>query len=80
MQNFPWAEAHNSGPLTAVQFSPTTPPAHLPEQSILDKSDGLIRMRIDQSSSQSTLPRILSGQRATPLFSLSPSSSITIVA
>ena len=26
MQNFPWAEEHNPGPATAVQFSPTTPP------------------------------------------------------
>ena len=53
MQNFPWAEAHNPGPVTAVQFAPTTPPAHLPERSILDKSDGLIRMRIDLPSDQS---------------------------
>lgn len=53
IQNFPWAEAHNPGPVTAVQFAPTTPPAHLPERSILDKSDGLIRMRIDLPSDQS---------------------------
>jgi hypothetical protein len=25
MQNFSWAEAHNPGPVTAVQFAPTTP-------------------------------------------------------
>ena len=54
MQNFPWAEAHNSGPVTAVQFSPTTTPAHLPERSILDKSDALIRMRIDLPSDHSS--------------------------
>ena len=57
MQNSPWAEAHNPGPVTAVQFAPTTPPAHLPERSILDSSDGLLRVRInlpsDQSSDQS---------------------------
>ena len=46
MQNFPWAEDHNPGSVTAVQFSPATPPAHLPEPRILEKSDGLIRMRI----------------------------------
>ena len=54
MQNFPWTEAHNSRPVTAVQFSPTTPPAHLPERNMLDKSDGLGRMRIDLPSDQSS--------------------------
>ena len=53
MQNFAWAEAHNLGPVTAVQFAPTTPPANLPEHSMLDKSKGLIRMRIDLPSDQS---------------------------
>ena len=60
MQNFPWADTHNSGPVTAVPLAPTTPPAHLPERSMLDKSNGLIRMRIDlrsdHSSSQSFDP------------------------
>ena len=50
MQNFPWAEAHNPGPVTAVQFTPTTPPAYLHERSMLNKSNGLIRMRIDLQS------------------------------
>ena len=36
IQNFPWAEVHNPGPVTAVQFSSTTPPAHPPERSMLD--------------------------------------------
>ena len=54
MQNLPWAEAHNPGPITAVQFAPTTPPAHLTERSMLDKSNGLIRMRIDLPSDQSS--------------------------
>ena len=53
MQNFPWAEDHNPGSVTAVQFSPATPPTPLPERSILEKSDGLIRMRIDLLSNQS---------------------------
>jgi hypothetical protein len=48
------AEAHNPGPVTAVQFAPTTPPAHLPERSMLDKSNGLIRMLIDLPSDQSS--------------------------
>ena len=52
-QDFPGVEDHNPEPVTAVQFSPTTPPAHLPERSILDKSDGLIRTRIDLPSDQS---------------------------
>jgi hypothetical protein len=50
LQIFPWAKAHNPGRVTAVQFSPATPPAHLPKRSILDKSNGLIRMRIDLQS------------------------------
>jgi hypothetical protein len=54
VQNFPSAEAHNPGPVTAVQFAPTTPPAHLTERSMLDKSNGLIRMRIDLPSDQSS--------------------------
>ena len=54
MQNFPWAENHNPGSLTAVQFSPATPPAHLPERRILEKNDGLIRMRINLLSNQSS--------------------------
>ena len=53
MQNFPWAEAHNPGPVIAVKFSPATTPAHLPERSILDNSNGLIRMCIDLPSDQS---------------------------
>jgi hypothetical protein len=53
MQNFPGAEAHNPGPVTAVQFSPASPPATLPERSILEKNDGLTRMRIDLLSNQS---------------------------
>ena len=40
MQNFPGAEAHNPGPVTAVQFSPASPPAPRPERSILEKNDG----------------------------------------
>ena len=54
VQNFPSAEAHNPGPVSAVQFAPTTPPAHLTERSMLDKSNGLIRMRIDLPSDQSS--------------------------
>ena len=54
MQNFPWAEAHNLGPVTAVQFAPTIALAHLPERSMLDESNGLIRMRIDLPSDQSS--------------------------
>ena len=50
IQHSPWAEAHNPGPVTAVQVAPTTPPADLPERSMLDKGDGLIRMRIDLPS------------------------------
>ena len=53
MQNFPWAKAHNPGRVTAVQFSPASSPAPLPERSILEKNDGLIRMRIDLLSNQS---------------------------
>ena len=49
MQNFPWAEEHNPGLATAVQFSPATPPAHMPEPSISEKIDSLIRMRIELS-------------------------------
>jgi hypothetical protein len=50
MQNFPLAEARNPRPVTAVQFAPTTLPAHLPERSMLDRRNGLIRMRIDLPS------------------------------
>lgn len=53
VQNFPWAEEHNPGLATAVQFSPATPPAHMPERSISQKTDGLIRMRIDLLPDQS---------------------------
>ena len=53
MQNFPGAEAHNPGWVTAVQFSPATPPTPLPERSILEKNDGLTRMRIELLSNQS---------------------------
>lgn len=54
MQNFPGAEDHNPEPVTEVQFSSATPPARLPERSILEKSDGLRRMRIDLLSNQSS--------------------------
>ena len=53
MENFPWTEAFNPGPVTAVQFSPASPPAPLPERRILEKNDCLIRMRIDLLSNQS---------------------------
>ena len=59
VQNFPWAEAHNLGPVTAVQFAPTTPPAHLPERSMLDKSNGLIRTRTDLPSDQSSIQPVI---------------------
>ena len=49
VQNLPSAEAHNPEPATAVQFALATPPSHLPERSMLDMSDGLIRVRIDLS-------------------------------
>ena len=53
MQNFPGAETHNPGWVTAFQFSPASPPAPLPERSILEKNDGLTRMRIELLSNQS---------------------------
>ena len=53
MQNFPWAEAHNPGLATAVQFSPATPPAHMPERSISQKTDGLMGISIDLLPDQS---------------------------
>jgi hypothetical protein len=53
MQNFPWAEEHNPGLATAVQFSSATPPAHMPERSISQKTNGLIRMRMDLLPDQS---------------------------
>ena len=52
MQNFPGAEDHNPESVTEVQLSSATPPALPPERRFLEKSDGLIRMRIDLLSSQ----------------------------
>ena len=39
-EKFSGAEDHNPGWVTAVQFSPASPPAPLPERSILEKNDG----------------------------------------